>query len=212
VHATSRFEPLAQVRRSAEMEAARRLARAGLATEAATAIEAELTRALARRCLAGDPLPEGYAVCPSCGLGFKEQVELPEADALREQAEAVLARQWTELVGHRELLERRAAGCGDRRMAELPELLGGGGLRQEASHLRQGFGAQGSCPTTAALCELLAEDVIAWLRQQLGQPKAKRRELRALEEMLRNKELTRREVLRIVEEWLGEDEGFVEVV
>jgi hypothetical protein len=53
--------------------------------------------------------------------------------------------------------------------------------------------------------------MIAWLRQQLGQPKAQRRELAVLVERLRGKELTKAEVLRIVEEWLGEGEGYVEV-
>ena len=57
-----------------------------------------------------------------------------------------------------------------------------------------------------------AAEVVNRLREQLGQPKARRRELGELAERLRGKELTKQQVLRIVAEWLGEEEGFVEVV
>jgi hypothetical protein len=59
------------------------------------------------------------------------------------------------------------------------------------------------------LLRLLTDDIIAWLRQQLGQPRARRRELAALAEALQGKELTAREVVRIVREWLGADEDDV---
>ncbi len=197
VYATSRFEPLAQVRRSVETETARRLARAGLATEEAAALETELAKALERRCLAGDPLPEGHTICPSCGLGFKEQVEMPVAEALQKQAEVILAKQWEELVANHEMLARRAVGCGERfiRLTEVH-------IGQETR----------SCLTMNELCDLLTDDVIVWLRQNLSQPRARKRELGELMAKLHGRELTRREVLRIVEEWLGEGEEYVEVV
>jgi hypothetical protein len=60
---------------------------------------------------------------------------------------------------------------------------------------------------------LLSEDVIAWIRAQLGQPRARKRKLAELEGALRGREMTKREVVRRVDEWLGggEDE-VVEVV
>lgn len=60
--------------------------------------------------------------------------------------------------------------------------------------------------------ELLTDDASAWLREQLGQPKARRREIRASVERLKGRGLAKQEVVRIVAEWLGEEEGFVEVV
>jgi hypothetical protein len=77
--------------------------------------------------------------------------------------------------------------------------------------LRQGYAGQArSCP--AELLPHLADEVIAWLRQQLGQPTARKRDLTALAEQLRGKELTAREVLRIVQEWLGaEDDDVIQV-
>ncbi len=199
VYATSRFEPLAQVRRSVEIEAARRLARAGLTTEEVAALETELEKSLARRCLAGDPLPEGYTVCPSCNLRFKEQLELPSAETLQERAEKIFRQQIETLFANRELLTRRAAGSGEKQMVGLLAMLS----EQEA---------QGSGPTMNELCDLLTDDVIAWLRQNLSQPRARKRELSELMAKLQGRELTRREVLRLVEDWLGEEEGFVEVV
>ncbi|MDH4179702.1 MAG: hypothetical protein OEV33_04270 [Armatimonadota bacterium] len=59
--------------------------------------------------------------------------------------------------------------------------------------------------------ELLTDDASAWLRKPLDQPKARRREIGALVERLKGRELAKQEVLRILAEWLGE-EGFVEVV
>jgi hypothetical protein len=63
------------------------------------------------------------------------------------------------------------------------------------------------------LAPLLSDAVITWLRQQVERPRSRRRELRRLEESLRGKELTRRDVMRIVAEWLeaGEDD-YIEIV
>jgi hypothetical protein len=58
----------------------------------------------------------------------------------------------------------------------------------------------------------LSDEVVAWLRDQLGRPKARRRELSDLVARLEGKDLTKQGVLRIVQEWLGEGEGFVDVV
>jgi hypothetical protein len=61
--------------------------------------------------------------------------------------------------------------------------------------------------------ELLTDEVVGWLRQQLGQPQAKRRELGELERRLRGKEMTKQEVVKQVEEWLGGGEDdIIEVV
>jgi len=175
----------------------RRLARAGLLTEEAATIEAEVGAAVGRRCLAGDPLPAGEVVCPICRVGFKEEVELPEAGEVRARVDAVLGRQLEGLREQGEMLGRRVEGSKIPGARELVARLGRGAPGQEAS----------SCPT-----ELFDDQVVAWLREQLGQPRARRREVAALVERLKGKELSRQEVLRIVAEWLGEEEGFVEVV
>jgi hypothetical protein len=60
---------------------------------------------------------------------------------------------------------------------------------------------------------LLGEPVIAWLRRQLGQPQAKRRELQRLAESLQGKELAARDVRQIVDEWLAAaQDDVVEIV
>jgi hypothetical protein len=59
----------------------------------------------------------------------------------------------------------------------------------------------------------VTDEVGDWMRRQLGSPHAARRELGTLAERLRGREMPKREVMRIVEEWLGGgDEEIVEVV
>jgi len=226
VHAAARFGPLLELRRSAEMEAMRRLARAGLRTEEAEAIEAEVGAAVGRRCLAGDPLPAGEVVCPICRVEFKEEVELPEAGEVGERVAGVVGRQLEGLREQGEMLGRRLAGVGDGRVREGVEglvevLVEGCGRRSPSPAGRDGrrpfAEAQGKLAPAeqmngGTLRELLADEVVGWLREQLGQPRARRREVADLVGRLRGKELARQEVLRIVAEWLGEEEGFVEVV
>jgi len=195
VHGAARFEAFSQLRRSALLDVFRRLGQAGLRAEGAASIEAAIGGALAKRCLAGDPLPEGRTTCALCEIGFKQDLDLPDAGELEQRAAGLLKEQLSELSSHADLLRRRMAGLGDTALSNaVGELLG-----PEAS----------SCPTE--LCAHLSDDIIAWLRQQIGQPKAQRRELSALVERLRGRELTKADVLRIVEEWLGEGQ-VVEVV
>ncbi len=193
-YAAGRFAELARLRQLVTLEAARRLARAGIASEEGERVETETAAGLARRCSAVEPLPTGAVVCPSCGLRLGDEVTLPEAAELARRAEAALAAQMEELAGNAELLGRRSAGCGDERLAAaVARLLSAGPAEVVAG--------------------ALSEEVAAWVRAQLGQPRAARRELADLAEMLRGKEMPRREVVRRVEEWLGggEDE-VVEVV
>jgi hypothetical protein len=195
-HAAARFERLTRLQGSAAMEAGRRLARAGVSDEEIAAVDAALGRGLGRRCLAADPLPAGAVVCPQCGLRLGEELSLPEASELARRAAEALADQRKELRAHEGLLRRRLAGCDDERVSGAVER-----LVAEAEL------------SPEEVRDLLTEDAILWVRQQLGQPQAKRRELRGLEERLRGKELTKRRVREVVEEWLGggEDE-VVEVV
>jgi hypothetical protein len=195
VHAAARFEPLLALRRSAEMDAMRRLGRAGLWMEEAAKIEAELGAALGRRCLAGDPLSSGHVVCPICEVGFKEEVALPEQAEVRARIADVIERQLAEVRGEREMLGRRLEACDNERVREGIKVL------LASKEVEAG-----------TLAECLTDEVVAWLRDQLGQPKARRRELADLVARLQGKELTKGEVLRIVAEWLGEEEGFVEMV
>ncbi|UCC68401.1 MAG: hypothetical protein JSV79_00230 [Armatimonadota bacterium] len=196
-HSAARFEELAKLRRSPALEATGRLARAGLRTEDAAVIEAELGRALGQRCLAGDPLPEGRVVCPICGLRLGREIELPDSQELAKRVGETLTRQQNELRGQSEVLRRRLGGCSDERVKEAVEDLLAGPKR-------------GSPETLNAL---LTDAVIAWLRQQIGRPRARRRELRRLEELLRGKELTKREVMQIVEEWLeGGGDDYIAIV
>jgi hypothetical protein len=195
VHSATRFEALSQLRRSALLDVVRRLGQAGLRAEAAASIEAAIGSALAKRCLAGDPLPEGRTTCALCGIGFKQDLDLPDPGELAERAAGLLKEQLSELSSHAELLRRRMAALVD------------GGMRDSIAKLLE-------CDETTPpddLAQLLTDNVIAWLRQQLGQPKAQRRSLRELEERLRGKEMSKAEVLRIVEEWLGEGEGYVRI-
>ncbi|MFB3882460.1 MAG: DUF6079 family protein [Armatimonadota bacterium] len=195
VHGAARFEPLSRLRASAEVEAVRRLGQAGLRGQEAAGIEATIVAALGKRCLAGDPLPEGRVTCAICGIGFRQELELPDAGELEARAAGLLREQLAQLASSADLLRRRMAGIRDTALSgAVGELIG-----QETR----------SCPTE--LCAHLSDGVIGWLRQQLGQPKAQRREISALVERLRGRELTKAEVVRIVEEWLGEGEGYVEV-
>ena len=158
---------------------------------------------MGRRCLAGDPLPAGEVVCSICRVGFKEEVALPEAGEVGRRVEEMLGRQLAGLREQGEMLGRRAAASGIRGVRELLAQLHRDASGQETS----------SCPTHfEAFVELLRDDVVAWLREQLGQPKARRREVSDLVARLRGKELAKQEVLRIMAEWLGEEDGFVEVV
>jgi len=196
-HAPARRAGYAKLRESAVMAAARGLARAGLLTVEVAAIEAEANRALEQRCLAGDPLPRGSVVCTICGLALGEEPTPADPATLVKRAEEALTRQREELHAHAELLRRRAAGGGDPQVLEgVEKLLDGSGE---------------SAPD--GISKVLSPPVIEWLRKQLGQPRAQRRELRTLEAKLRGKEVPKQEVMRIVEEWLqaGEDD-VVEVV
>jgi hypothetical protein len=196
-HAAAIFDDLATLRREATMQAAQRLAQSGLDADDIRAIEGELSRELARRCLAGDPLPAGSVVCPICSIKLGEELALPQPQQLRERLQQALAAQCQELGRHADLLRRRLAGCTNVHVREAVEKL---------------------LPSAAALTpeelnSTLSDDVVAWLRRQLGRPKASRRSLSDLQSALQGKELTRREVMRIVDEWLqaGEDE-VVEIV
>jgi len=200
-HAAARFAPLARLRQEATAEAMRQMARAGLLTEEATRLEAELSRALGRRCLAGDPLPAGHVVCPLCGLRLGEEVVLPEAQELWQRVEALLAEQLAALHEHRDLLARRITGCADERVRTAVDAL----LCAPTTDGVEGWAREG--------VPLLADEVTAWIRQQLAQPRATRRSLRDLGNALQGRELPKREVRRAVEEWLGGgEEGMVEVV
>jgi hypothetical protein len=196
-HAPARTAGYAQLRESGVMATARGLARAGLLTVEVAAIEAEAKRALEQRCLAGDPLPRGAVVCTICGLTLGEEPTPADPVALVKRAEEALTRQREELRAHGELLRRRAAGCGDPQVMEAVEKL----LDDSGK----------SAPD--AISKALSPPVIEWLRKQLGQPRAQRREWSALEAKLRGKEVAKQEVMRIVEEWLqAGDDDVVEVV
>ncbi len=194
-YAAGRYEGLAKVRGSATTEAARRLARAGLSSEELAAVESELEGALNQRCLAGDPLPPDCAVCPLCGLRLGQQVALPEGAALAERVGKAKTEQLAGLRGQEALLRRRLAGCADQQIVTAVER-----LVSDVSEL-----------TADGVSSLLSEQVMAWLRSQLGQPKASRRQWRELEDRLRGKEMPKRDVVRSVEEWLGPGEEVVEI-
>jgi len=194
-YAPARYEGLARLRQSATLDAAQRLTRAGIPDDQADRIASAVAAALGQRCLAGDPLPTGWMVCPSCGLRLGQEVTVSAASEMTAQAEAALARQVERLRDHGELFRRRLGGCRDERVVAAVEIL---------------------CTSVDAAEELralLSDDVIAWIRAQLGQPRAQKRELAELEGALRGKEMTKREVVQRVDEWLGggEDE-VVEVV
>jgi hypothetical protein len=198
-HAAARFEELAALRRSPKMEVARRLAQVGLLSSEVSARETELAQVLGRRCLAGDPLPPGQTVCPLCGLKFGEDVMLPDAKELGDRISELLVAQTSMVAAQQKMLQRRVENIADatkqKNVTNLIIKLG-----QE----------QCSCPTE--LPPLLTDDVLTWLRQQLTQPTARKRDLVALTDALRGKELTAREILRLVQEWLdAEGEEVVEV-
>ena len=195
VHALARFAGLIELRQSAPLEAARRLARAGLAADRVSRVEAELERGLAQRCQTGDPLPAGSPVCPTCGLRLGQEVPLPAAAVVAAEIEVALAEQRKELTAQEDLIRRRLTGCGDTQVAAAVSRLLAYAAEGSAEEVRQALG----------------EEVIAWLRQQLAQPKAARREWRELETRLRGKEMGKGEVRRQVEEWLGEGEEVVEI-
>jgi hypothetical protein len=194
-HALSQFAALSELRQSPTFETARRLAQAGLGREDMAQIQAELAKALAGRCLAGDPLPPGHTVCPVCRVALGDEMERPEAEALQKRVDGVMRRQLAGLREQGEMLRRRLAACDSERIRSgVQSLLNTEGTEAET------------------LTKLLCDEVIAWLREHLAQPKAHRRELEELVARLKGKELTKQEVLRIVTEWLGEEDGFVEVV
>jgi hypothetical protein len=196
VHGAARFDALSQLRRSPLLDVVRRLGQAGLRAEAAASTEAVIGGALAKRCLAGDPLPEGRTTCAICEIAFKQDLDLPDPGELEQRAAGLLKEQLADLSSHADLLRRRMAALTD------------GGVRNPVGRLLE----CDESTTPDALIPHVTNDVIAWVRQQLGQPKAQRRTLRDLEERLRGKELTAQEVLRIVREWLGDGEGYVEVI
>jgi hypothetical protein len=172
----------------------RGLARAGVGSDAAARLESEFGRALGRRCHAGDPLPAGHVVCPLCGLPLGQEVELPTAEEMARQAAAVREEQREELAPARDLLLRRAGGSP--RIAEALVVL----LAE---------------PPRAAQeeAEALTEEVIAWIRDHRARPAATRRRLGELGARLAGREVTRGEVRRAVEEWLGPGENdLIEVV
>jgi len=63
------------------------------------------------------------------------------------------------------------------------------------------------------LPRLLTDEVISWMRGHLARPRAKKRRFDELSARLRGRDLTKREVARVVEEWLaaGEDD-IIEIV
>jgi hypothetical protein len=195
VHAPSQFASLSELRKSPSFETARRLAQAGLRREETTGIEAGLAKVLSQRCLAGDPLPAGHVVCPLCRLALGETPSRPDAQELPAKLEDLVRDQLRDLRGQAQMLLRRLAAVDDASTRE-----------------RVGKLLEGGETSADELPALLTEAALAWLRQQLAQPVARRRELGELAERLKGRELTKEDVLRIVQEWLGEDEGFVEVV
>jgi len=202
VHAAHRFGPLARLRQSDTMEAARRLGAAGLRTDEVSVLDAALAGALARRCLVGDPLPEGSVVCPSCALQLGEELPLPDADESEARVGELLTKQTAELREHEGLLRRRLEGCGEESVREVMAKL------LEAACCRAGVPAPAGQVATA-----LADDVVLWIRHQLGQPKAKRRALADLEQTLRGQETAKRQVVGQVEDWLAAaDDEIVEIV
>jgi hypothetical protein len=200
VHAAGRFEPLARVRRSEAMEAARRLGAAGVRTEEVDMLDAGLAGALARRCLVGDALPAGSVVCPSCGIGLGQELPLPKTEEVERQTGELLQGQMEELRGHDALLRRRLEGRTEERVREAV-----------------GRWLEAAATSRAGACllphDILTDEAASWIQQQLGQPRAKKRELGDLEKSLRGKEMPKREVMRTVEQWLGEGEDeMVEIV
>jgi hypothetical protein len=173
------------------------LAQAGISGANLAAIEADLTRALARRCLAGDPLPPGCVVCRICGLEMGEDLNLPDTEELAERVEQVLVAQLKGLAEQSDLLRRRLAACTS---PGVKSALGG---------------LLATSPETPPddIAHLLTDEAVAWIRRQLDRPAARQRKLAELEAQLRGKELTRREVIRVVESWLGAgDDDLIEIV
>ncbi len=196
VHAPSQFAALSELRRSPIFETTRRLAQAGLCKEETARIEAELAKVLGQRCLAGDPLPAGHVTCPLCQLALGESRPQPDPQEVATKLEGLFRAQLGDLRGQADMLRRRLPAVDDASTRERV-----GKLLEEGE------------TSADELLPLLTEAAIAWLRQQLAQPRARRRELRELAERLKGKELTRSEVLRIVEEWLGEgQDGTVHIV
>ncbi len=195
-HAGEAFEGIREARQLAAMRAAQRLAQLGLGAQAAAGIEAELNRALAQRCLAGDPLPAGAVVCPICKVKLGERLAMPDLQALRTRVEETFARQRRELSDSAGLFRRRLSGCSD------------AGVRGPGETL----GAKGGALTAEELIGVLSDEVTSWLRQQLGRPQASRRSFGDLQSALQGKELTKREVMRTVDEWLGAgDDDVIEI-
>jgi hypothetical protein len=203
-HGEARFAALMELREGSVMQAARRLAAAGLMAEEARQLDAELRAAAGKRCLAGDPLPEGSVVCPACGVKLGEEVALPKAEDMAKRAEAVLAGQREQLREQEGMLRRRLAGCADGRVRNRVEAALGQMAGDEVPSLAL---------RTGLPYDTLTDEVVAWLRQHLARPQAKRRELKDLAARLRGKEMMKQEVVKRVEEWLGGDEDdVIEVV
>ena len=196
-HAPRRFEALRALRQSPAMAAARRLAAVGVGRDEVEGLDSELSRALASRCLAGDPLPAGRVVCPICGLALGEEVVVPEAGELEARAQEALARQREELAGHSDLLQRRLSGCAEERVRSSVERLVG----------------EATAVGVEELQALLTDDVTSWMKRQVAQPRAKRRRLDDLARRLRGRDLTKRDAARVVEEWLSAgDDDIIEIV
>jgi hypothetical protein len=197
VHAAAAFEPLLGLRRSPALRSARALAQAGISGADLAAIESEITGALSRRCLAGDPLPPRCVVCRICGLEMGEDLSLPDAEELRERVEQALAAQLKGLAEQSDLLRRRLAAC------PSP------GVKSAVGALLAGSPDR----PPDEIVDLLTGEAVAWTRRQLDRPAAPQRKLSDLEDQLRGKELTRREVIQLVESWLGAgDDDPIEIV
>ncbi|MDH4179590.1 MAG: hypothetical protein OEV33_03695, partial [Armatimonadota bacterium] len=128
-----------------------------------------------------------FAIVKRSGAGRAARFNARRGGTARRSAEltkragGTLEQQFSELVEHRDLLKRRLGGCRDEQVKRAVEDLLSG--------------AEAGSPE--ALNALLTDAVIAWLRQRIGRPRARRRELGRLEELLRGKELTKREAMQI---------------
>jgi hypothetical protein len=123
-------------------------------------------------------------------------------EEMRKRAEAALRNQQEALREQAELLRRRLAGCQDPR------------LRGKVGRLLEEAGASDAeSASPERILSLLGEEEIAWVRKQLGQPRARRRALRELEARLRGKEMAKKDAMGLVAEWLGgEEDDVIEIV
>lgn len=196
VYAADRFQRLSRLRQSPSLETARRLGAVGLCSENVRALDEEIARALASRCLAGDPLPGSSAVCPSCRLELGRDLALPDPEKIEARIRELLMQQQQALRSQEAVLLRRLRSCPD------PE------VRDPVTALLQA--AAGNRPLPAPQ---LTPAAVGWLRIHLRQPKAKQRALAELERALRGKEATKRQVIAEVERWLSaRDDDVVEII